>query len=217
MLSLVILGLSLLASAGVFGYERYLSGVRDSKAAAVIAAQERVDAATIEEFVRLRERFQTAGVILDGHIAASNFFDILETATLQNVRFDSLSLEVVEDGSAEIQMSGVARTFNALAAQSSVLAKEKYIKRAIFSDIASDETTDTVTFTLDADLDPRLLEFAVEDAPAVPETDILPQAEDGAPSDAETDAAAPAGDDGGAGTWGEGPFPSPSSGGTETP
>lgn len=155
-IALGILGIALIASAGVFAYERYLVSVRDTKSAALEKAQQNIDASKVEEFIRTRDRFTAAKNLLNTHIAASNFFSVLEQITLQSVRFNSLSFTVTEDRSAKIQMSGTARTFNALAAQSSAFAAEKRIKRAIFSNIRTNENR-TVSFTLSADLDPKLL------------------------------------------------------------
>ncbi|MGB4076779.1 MAG: hypothetical protein WBK28_03690 [Minisyncoccia bacterium] len=186
--SLIILVLTLVACGGVFAYERYLLGVRDTKSDAVKEAEKTINAESVEEFVRLRDRFMVASSILDGHVTSSRFFELLEKVTLANVRFDSLSFELTDDRSAEILMTGSARTFNALAAQSSLLAEEKYIKRAIFSDIALNEDNNTVSFMLAADIDPRLLTYLVDDSapsdaalessmpvPPEPETESTPE------------------------------------------
>ena len=170
MLSLIILGISILGAGGVFGYERYLISVRDTKSATVQSAQENIDASTVEDFIRTRDRFTAAQGLLNNHVAVSNFFDLLESLTLQNVRFSSLSFTLTEDRSAEIQMNGTARTFNALAAQSSAFASEKRIKRAIFSDIKVNDTK-TVSFSLAADIDPKLLALTPETIPALPVED----------------------------------------------
>lgn len=198
--ALIVLAVSVVSSVAVFGYEQYLKSVRDSKAEQVRTAQESLSTETVEDFIRTRNRFIAAGSILESHTAATGFFELLETMTLENVRFNSLSFEVGEDGSAQIAMDGVARTFNALAAQSSAFAEEKRIKRAIFSEIALNTQNDTVTFTLTADLDPKLLSFANRPVPnvAVPEdiesaptedtsADVLESAES-APAETETTA-----------------------------
>ena len=193
-ISLVILGISIAGAIGVFAYEHYLTSVREGKAAAVKAEQDAVDPTAIEEFVRMRDRLRYAGGVLDAHVAASGFFDLLESVTLQTVRFDTLSFTLAEDRSAEIQMSGVARTFNALAAQSTALAGERLVKRAIFSDIAVDETNDTVTFSLTAELDPRLLAFTEEDLVSAPAPADVAPVEDASSAEAlpaETDMTAP--------------------------
>lgn len=163
--SLFLLGLSIVGSIGVFAYERYLTGIRNTKSAEVEELQKNIDSAEVEEFIRTRDRFTTARTLLDSHITASSFFDLLETMTLQNVRFDTLSFTLTEERGAEIRMAGAARTFNALAAQSSLFAEEKRIKRAIFSDITVRDD-DTVSFTLTADAEPELLLMKVDDVPS---------------------------------------------------
>lgn len=167
----MILGIAILASGGVFGYQRYLMSVRDAKAEEVRQAEAAIDSSSVEEFIRTRDRFTAAQGLLDNHVAVSNFFALLESITLQTVRFNSLSFTLTEDRSAEISMSGTARTFNALAAQSSVFAEEKRVKRAIFSDIKVN-VDKTVSFALDADLDPKLLALIAEEAPPAPEVPV---------------------------------------------
>lgn len=171
-ISLVFLGIAILGSGGVFGYERYLLSVRESKALEVAQAEESINASTVEEFIRTRDRFTSAQDLLNTHVAASNFFELLESLTLKNVRFSSLGFNLADDRSAEIRMSGTARTFNALAAQSSAFAEEKRIKRAIFSDIKVNPDK-TVSFSLAADLDEKLLLLTPVAAPVVPEP-VLP-------------------------------------------
>jgi hypothetical protein len=164
----LVLGLSLLGSIGVFAYERYLTGVRDTRAAEVAQAEELINPDSVEDFIRTRDRFIEAGEILDGHVAVSQFFDLLESLTLQSVRFDTLTFMLAEDRTAEIRIAGVARTFNSLAAQSSAFASEKRIKSAIFSNITVNDNR-TVAFSLEADLDPRLLILNPPEAQAMPE------------------------------------------------
>lgn len=175
--SLVILGIALVGVAGVFGYQQYLGSVKEAKSKQVTAAQQDVDSASVESFIRLRTRFSTAEAILNERVAASGFFEALETLTLQTVRFDSLHYTVLEDGSGEISMSGVARTFNALAAQSAEFAKEKRVKSAIFSNISVDNSNGTVSFSLNADLDPELIRLSADRMPE-PAAGAQPAAEE---------------------------------------
>jgi hypothetical protein len=160
LVSIALLFLSVFSAAGVFAYERFLEGVRDGKKVAVEKAQSAIDAAAVEEFIRTRDRFLASRKVLDEHVAASRFFALLEEVTLANVRFNSLKFTLADDRSASLTMEGVARTFNALAAQSSLLSEKREVKRAIFSDIDVNEDTDTVSFSLSAELSPALLTFA---------------------------------------------------------
>ncbi len=172
----ILLGVSVAGSAGVFAYERYLVSIRDTKKAEVETVQKGIDSTAVEEFIRTRDRFTAAMALLNTHVVSSQFFDLLESMTLQNVRFNSLSLKLKDDHTAKITMNGVARTFNALAAQSSEFAKEDRVKRAIFSDITVDEQ-DQVTFTLSADLSSELLSMTVEEAQSTSVQESVPESE----------------------------------------
>lgn len=152
----VIAIISVVLAGGAFAYELYLKNARDQKSAALTEAQKSVDLDTVEEFIRLKNRLSTVETLLNQHVGLSEFFDTLEARTLQTVRFSGLTVTVEDDRSAEITMEGVARSFNALAAQSSAIAAEKRIKRAIFSDITVNKNG-TVGFMLAATLDPRLI------------------------------------------------------------
>lgn len=167
--SFIILGVVLLGVVGVFAYEKYLISTRDSKAEQVTLAQQSINEQTVEDFIRTRNRFIAANTILDEHVAVSGFFTLLESLTLTTVRFNSLSFTLTDDRSAEIRMDGTARTFNALAAQSSAFASEKKIQRAIFSNISVGEGN-TVTFSLSADIDPELITFVAPESVPMLET-----------------------------------------------
>lgn len=153
-----MLVLAIVGSAGTFLYDRYLLGVIASKSEEITAAQNEINTDTIEDFVRLRNRFEASAKLLDDHVAVSQFFDLLEKSTLQNIRFSSLTFVKQDDGTITVQMSGVAKSFNALAAESNAFAREPYIKSAIFSDINT-QSNNTVAFSFDARLDPRLVQM----------------------------------------------------------
>lgn len=172
-ISLVILGAALLACAGVFAYERYLTSVSTAKQQQVADAENSIDQGQLENFIRARDRFTAAKGVLDTHVAASRFFSLIESLTLGNVRFTSLSFVLASDRSAQIRMDGVAKSFNALAAESSAFAAQREVKRAIFSGIRVLENK-TVSFSLDADLEPSLLEFLA--APSTTTVETVPAA-----------------------------------------
>ena len=82
------------------------------------------------------------------------------------MRFQTLQLTVEDDRTAVIEMRGTARSFNALAAQSSAFAGEKQIRRAIFSGITVDKTG-LVKFALSAEVSPKLILLTPEAQAAV--------------------------------------------------
>jgi len=143
-------------AAGVFAYNRFLLHTLAAKQAQLTTAQSQVDENTVEEFIRLRDRLSSGKDLLDNHVVLSQFFDTLESLTLQNVQFTDLKLSVAGDHTATIEMTGTAKNFNALAAQSNAFAANKLIKRAIFSDITLTDSK-AVSFKLTADVDSKLI------------------------------------------------------------
>jgi len=190
----VITAIVAISALAAFGYETYLKSERDKKADLVIAAQREINMDTIESFVRLRNRLKSTSIILDQHVILSQFFTVLEMRSLQSVHFKKLSLKVNDDRTAELDASGVARSFNALAAQSASFADEKRIKSAIFSDIAPSKDG-VIGFKLSADLDSGLIvanSSSVFGSPVTPAPAPVPVVPIPEPSPAAPAAAAPA-------------------------
>lgn len=154
-----MLGVAVLGAGITFSYKTYLDTVQVARKARLDAVEKTINENTVEDFIRLRNRIQVAQGLLDRHVVTSQFFDVLESLTLQNVRFKSLQLSVDEDRTAKLEMRGLARSFNALAAESAVFASEKRIKRAIFSNITADKAG-AVSFTLQAELSAKLVTVA---------------------------------------------------------
>ncbi len=156
----VIFGIAALLAASVFGYEAYLTNQREDRAAKLEEYDRRAageDGESVKDLVRLQSRLVAAESILNAHAMPSGLFDMLEQETLENVRFDSFDYVVADDGTIEIRVAGVARTFNALAAQSEAFAAdESDIRRAIFSGIAENDDG-LVTFELSANVEPDLV------------------------------------------------------------
>lgn len=155
--SYIILGIWILVAGLVFAYQLYLTKVAEQKSEALRTAQNNIDQATVNDFIRLRDRFTVAKDLLNKHRLPSGFFDELETITIQNVHFTSMKLSVKDSGTATIVMQGVAKNFNALAAQSTAFANDKNFKGAIFSGFTLDSKDNSVAFQVSADIDPVLM------------------------------------------------------------
>jgi hypothetical protein len=155
--SLVVLGIAVVGCGAVFGYQKFLEGVRDADAAKLQAAEQDISQETVTGFIRTRDRFSAAKDILNAHIAFSQYLDALESTTLQNVRFSNLTFDRDTTGKETIAMSGIARSFNSLAAESALFTNVKELKRAIFSGITVNPKDGSVLFTFTANLDPALI------------------------------------------------------------
>lgn len=185
--ALFLVGVAVVGAGLTFGYSTYLNSLRDARKASLASAEDNISKSEVEEFIRLRDRIQASESLLNQHVVISRFFDVLEGITLKNVRFQSLIASVGNDRVTKIEMRGVARSFNALAAESSAFAAEKRVKRAIFSNISADKNG-VVTFTLKAELDSKLITLSGD--ARVQENMQTPNVVNPAPFDATTTPAA---------------------------
>lgn len=181
--ALFLVGVAVVGAGLTFGYSTYLNSLRDARKATLASAEDNISKAEVEDFIRLRNRIQASEALLNQHVVISRFFDVLEETTLKNVRFQSLTASVGNDRVTKIEMRGIARSFNALAAESSAFAAEKRIKRAIFSNISADKNG-VVTFALKAELDSKLVTLSGD--ARVQENAQAPNVANPAPFDATT-------------------------------
>lgn len=158
-LAYLILGIAFILALGVFLYGRMLSSTQASEDAKLATAIKGIDPATVEGFVRLRDRLSEGGKLLNEHAAFSGFFSSLGKILPASVRFSSIHLSLGENGAPALEGSGIAKSFNALAAASTAFAKDGRIKGAIFSNISINKDS-SVSFTLSATLVPSLVVFS---------------------------------------------------------
>lgn len=154
-----ILGIAFLLALGVFFYGRILASSQSAKDAALAEQVKKIDQATVENFIRLRDRLASSETLLNGHPAFSGFFSSLEKILPSTVRFTALHLSIDSNGTPKVEGSGTAKSFNALAAASSAFAEDGRIKDAIFSNIDVNKDS-SVSFSLVATLDPKLIVFS---------------------------------------------------------
>jgi hypothetical protein len=155
-----VLGLVFFFAIGVFLYGRVLVSEQASKDKQLAAAVASINPATAENFVRLQDRLTLGKSLLDQHIAFSNFFADLDNILPATVSFSTLQLSInPTNGTAVLQGSGVAQSFNSLAVASGAFASDGRIKDAIFSSLAVNKNN-SVTFQLTATLDPSLIAFS---------------------------------------------------------
>lgn len=163
-----VLGIVFVLALGVFFYNSILRSSQHSKDQELIKAEAAIDPATVEGFVRLRNRLNVSKSLLDTHVSLSSFFTSLTTLLPSSVRFSSLHVSTGSSGSAQIEGRGIAKSFNALAVLSTAFAADGRIKDAIFSKINVNKDN-SVSFVLSAALDPKLIVFTASTvAPSPP-------------------------------------------------
>jgi Tfp pilus assembly protein PilN len=188
LVSLAVAGLSIIAAGGIFAYSQLLAHEQTAKAAELQKEQDAVSDATVKDYIRLKDRLDSGETLLNNHILLSQFFTELESVTLQDVQFTSLTIDVAGDGSAKITLNGLAKNFNALAVQSNAIAADANFKEAIFSGIGFDQGG-KIKFTLTADIDPSLIHMTEKQAAAAPVVAPLPDESVQAPPPVATSSA----------------------------
>ncbi len=170
--------LSLVGAGAVFAFHFYLSQMMIEKKAEIEAVRQDLALNTVETFTRERDRFAQSKQLMENHTSISQFLSLLESITLSNVQFETLVyIRNEEDQGAEVELTGVASSFNALAAQSSLFSEQTEIRNAIFSDIVNEE--EGVSFSLVADVEPSLVVLQLPENPVneevgEPLSEVLP-------------------------------------------
>ncbi len=151
----LLLVTALISAIGVYLYKVSLDASIKSKVESINLAEKAFEPTVILSLKKLDIRLNAATELLNKHIALSDFFDSLGEATLPGVSFNDFEFTFNESNS-NVSMNGEARSYLAIAQQSDLFEKNKYIKNPIFSDF---QLTDigTVTFSLTFTLDPELL------------------------------------------------------------
>lgn len=152
-----VLAIVIALSIGAFIYSEILiteQNTKDQQLATQVAA---IDPQTATTFIRLRDRLSYSLTLLNQHVAFSGLFNVLGGILPSTVRFDSLHVSRDDAGLVQLDATGVAKSFNALAATSDAFAKDGRIKDVIFS--ALHVTGNAVSFTLTAAVDPSLVAF----------------------------------------------------------
>jgi hypothetical protein len=159
-LAYLIFVLVFVSAIGVFFYGQILSAQQSSEDAALKKVETNINPATIDSFVRLRDRIASSKALLANHIAFSNFFSLLDTIMPTTVRFTSLHLSINNDGTIGVEGSGIAKSFNSLAFASIAFSNDGRIKNAIFSNITVSPRDGSVSFDLSATLDHKTVAFS---------------------------------------------------------
>lgn len=153
---IVFLG-SILAAGGSYLYQLWLEQSIDEKSTALAEARESFDPQLIQELNRVDSRFQTAQKLLNQHVAFSEFFEVLEENTVENVQFESFSYQIESD-TAVISMEGRAQSFNTVSVQADRFERADGIENPMFTDLALDEEGN-VTFTFNGRVSSNLISY----------------------------------------------------------
>jgi hypothetical protein len=159
LVSVTVFAAAIILAGGVFAYKAYLGSALADKKASLQKASSAFEPSLIEELKRLDKRIEHSKAVLANHVALSSFFDLLQSATIQNVQFKSLNLTTIEDGKITISLNGIARSYGSVALQSDSFNKAKGLKNPVFSQLNLDPAGN-VSFAINALLDPSVFTYS---------------------------------------------------------
>ncbi|MCD5384663.1 MAG: hypothetical protein LRZ97_01980 [Candidatus Pacebacteria bacterium] len=158
LVSIVLLVVAGVLSAGVFLYKNISLRELDNKKTAIEQSKDSFQPELIKEFMQLSSRIQVAEGILENHIAPSVFLHALERDTLTGVQFTEFKLKPINTEVAEFSLKGKTGSVNSVALQSSRFGDSNIIKNSIFSDI--DLVNGGVTFNVIGEINLDTIRFA---------------------------------------------------------
>ena len=167
-----LLIIAIIASVGIFLFERYTLQNIDRKQANLDVSREAFEPATIRELSRLNKRIEAGKDLLKSHIALSSLFDDLEQKTLSTLRFDEFSYAETNPGRILLSMTGTAASFNTVALQSQEYSKSSIITEPRFSNVNIDKDG-SIRFDFTGEIDVTRLRYtgetSIDTNPATPE------------------------------------------------
>ncbi|MES2223935.1 MAG: hypothetical protein V4469_03305 [Patescibacteria group bacterium] len=183
-LSSIIFFITVLVAGGVFGWQKYLDNSKTQIKSDLEKNVKSFEPQTLDEYVRLNSRIDSAKALLAKHVAVSYIFDFLQEQTIQSVQFDDFKYEIGTDGAATLSMNGRAKSYNAVAYQAEVFGKERSLQTPLFSNLDLD-TFGNVIFNFTTKIDPGFITYTRKaDTTAAPSIDSIENLPSSSPSSA---------------------------------
>jgi hypothetical protein len=173
------IGLLLLVCAGlayglVLAYKTFLVSSITGARETLVASEKQFEPELIAELTVLDRQLTLSQQLLEKHVQISPILDMLSEKTLTSVQFDEFDYELGDATvTPVIRISGQARSYRAIAQQSTVLSNDARVQEHIFSDFIVNESG-KVEFQLKIIPSPNALYFVKWYVDAVQESALLP-------------------------------------------
>ena len=157
-----VLGLS----GGVFFYKQFKDKQLETKKVQLNSLKNSFSEVDIRSIRNLEKRLNGAEELIGKHISLSRVFDVIADRTQKQSQLKKFSFLLLPSGSAEVTMSGGAKSFNTVALQKRAFSTEKTFKEdsVIFSHVNVTEAAGkprTVTFDVAARLDASAIAYRI--------------------------------------------------------
>jgi hypothetical protein len=157
LLGTIVLISSIALSIAVYLYTQLTQQQISAKAGDLQRNQKQFQTELITEIARTDARINSAREVLEGHIAPSALFQVLEQLTLDTISFSTMQFDARDPNKITVLMKGKARSINSIALQADVFSKHGAVTNPLFSNIS--RSADGVAFDLTADVNPKSLSW----------------------------------------------------------
>ena len=157
-LGTLLFTLALILSALGFGYEYYLNKTIVQSTVAIAQSKVAFELDNNQQIIDVSNQLASARVLLDGHVAVSPLFDVLQSTALPTMTFTSLVFDRSNQKTVTISVSGESQNYSSIAEQAHILSETKYFKNISFSDMALADAG-KVTFKYRAEVDSSLVSY----------------------------------------------------------
>lgn len=160
---LMLIGIVLIVASGALAggvviYQQYLGSTNASKLAQLQRAEAAFEPSLVQQLQRLDDRMNSAGQLLQGHLAPLALFSVLEQTTISSIQFTSLRFDATNPQRITLKMTGVADSVNSVALQSDLFSKSGAIVNPIFSNIG--RQADGVHFDYSSEVNGKALNYS---------------------------------------------------------
>jgi hypothetical protein len=142
----------------VFLYQKYLEGQISQMSANLSSTRVALQPNVISELSRSDARIISANELLNKHVALSDFFALLQSLTLQNLRFTSFSYSENAQGVLSVSMKGQAPTYATVAVQENIFNGNSNFINPTFSNLDLDDKGNVV-FDFQSQLNPKVVSY----------------------------------------------------------
>ncbi len=153
-----------LSFGGVYLYSKQLDSQKIKVEQAINEAKNGIGTDFVADMKRLSARIEGVKALVASHIVVSPIFAALEDTTLRSIQYKNFEYAFTNDPTTKervvvVTLTGVAKSYTTIALQSDAFAQSTIIKNPVFSQLAVDEKTGTINFTLSFNVSPSDLSF----------------------------------------------------------
>ncbi len=162
-ISFVLLIMSIIMAGGVYFYRDNLATRVQEMQVSLNRARNIFEPSLLEELRILDKRMKAAREILQGHIAVSPIFNILQETTLPNIRYINFQYELslANPNLVQVSMTGEATSYDAITLQADLFNRNRFIRNPIFSNFSLNRNG-LIDFDLSFDVSRSLVSFEQE-------------------------------------------------------